>query len=51
MRARVNMSTISGPYEVSGKVLLLPITGRGKSDIKFGKYFFDEVIVRHYNWF
>ncbi|XP_037041548.1 protein takeout-like isoform X1 [Bradysia coprophila] len=36
MRGHLKLSTISGPYQVSGKVLLLPITGRGWSEIKFG---------------
>ncbi|XP_037026830.1 protein takeout-like isoform X1 [Bradysia coprophila] len=35
MRGHLKLSTISGPYQVSGKVLLLPITGRGWSEIKF----------------
>ncbi|KAJ6635877.1 Protein takeout, partial [Pseudolycoriella hygida] len=34
-RGHADLASISGPYEVSGKVLLLPITGRGFSEIRF----------------
>lgn len=38
MRGHLDMAAIHGPYQVSGKILLLPIGGRGSSDIKFGKF-------------
>jgi len=31
--------TLTGPYKIDGRVLVLPIQGEGKAEIKLGKHF------------
>lgn len=38
--AKVPQLTLTGPYSVDGKVLILPIVGEGKAVIKLGINFF-----------
>lgn len=38
MFGSVQNASISGPYRISGKFLLLPISGSGHSNIFFGNY-------------
>lgn len=38
MHGTVSSASIHGPYEISGKFLLLPISGSGIGDMTFGNY-------------
>lgn len=46
--AVIDPVVLQGPYKINGKVLILPITGQGLSNITQGKYtcsYFNTVLV------
>lgn len=45
--AVIDPVVLQGPYKINGKVLILPITGQGISNITQGKYL---LVFQHHSW-